>query len=839
MTSSDEIIYPMVDAYVAHWTIVDGLRELIANAHDAQHYTTTYDTTHGFAIIHDDGPGLQREHLLLGMSTKHDNDTQIGQFGEGLKLALKTAASLHRTCRVDTAEFCLSPEFAVRPAYGTHPVLVFHLNPGIPQMTGTTITIECTPSEWEEATTLFWDPTQYAPIDPKIPILYTPGGALFVQDLRAGHISSPFTYRLLNKHLTNRDRTVVDSDQLTEQLLAFWGTQATVAHWIALLQAWAPGTPAHEFHLPWDRISSHPTLTRRLRRAIAQVWSRPLIVHPHDSEIQQIHAKFAGYTTLRDFPATFAECILERMGNIPRMDRTPLPSHTADIIEDPTATTGTWTFPVTRDFAKHLTFQDCLRELAANAIDAGTPTLTYHAKPQTLEIIDEGSGIRPEHLLMGQHERPTSSIGTWGTGLKEAWARLTATLDTPVQVETVGRTYSATFQPHPMFPIDLWQIHWESNSRTQGTVITIPHVSSAAYHRLQEQFLQFRALTPLTPLTPYIFTEPNHAYYHGSELTITPTHDEHSAELAFSYELEALLQQAPTNMQLAYWHRKLFSQAWSSITDPQAIDQYFERALAHPDAEDFGAPPKIPRESLALWRKAARSRWGSKCCLSITSDPYQRATSTDHSTDHSTDARAEYVGYTILPSDLPRGVVDLLHRLGIPWSNQVGLKRPTKAELAAKAKDDALAREQALLQDLRQYFQLPETLTLQWWDPLSQSSSRTNGLYLSETHTIFLNRALLAEPPSQLLGTLLHELAHYVSEASDLSSRFEQQLTHMLGVYATHMLFNSSNLPMAMSSMDITNIRTHLLADHSPPNHLFDPEILLTPPLPLTISSKP
>lgn len=72
--------------YVANWTLVDAIRELIANALDtgnADIYfsgsTLTVQTSSG---------AIPLEHLLLGSGSKTEDTDTIGQFNEGLKLAL-------------------------------------------------------------------------------------------------------------------------------------------------------------------------------------------------------------------------------------------------------------------------------------------------------------------------------------------------------------------------------------------------------------------------------------------------------------------------------------------------------------------------------------------------------------------------------------------------------------------------------------------------------------------------------------------------------------------------------------------------------------------------------
>lgn len=103
-------------------SMIDAIREIYSNALDVGQAKAIYDATTSHLTISDGGLGLSREHLLLGVSVKSDD--AIGQFGEGLKLALKCAATEQRFCQVDAVGFSIVPSFQVKAAYGSRPVLV-------------------------------------------------------------------------------------------------------------------------------------------------------------------------------------------------------------------------------------------------------------------------------------------------------------------------------------------------------------------------------------------------------------------------------------------------------------------------------------------------------------------------------------------------------------------------------------------------------------------------------------------------------------------------------------------------------------------------------------------
>ncbi len=74
--------------YVQHWGVNEALRELFQNAIDAGDYMSKYDDHDNELMIMNTGIDLSIDTLLLGNSSKRDDEDSIGQFGEGYKLAM-------------------------------------------------------------------------------------------------------------------------------------------------------------------------------------------------------------------------------------------------------------------------------------------------------------------------------------------------------------------------------------------------------------------------------------------------------------------------------------------------------------------------------------------------------------------------------------------------------------------------------------------------------------------------------------------------------------------------------------------------------------------------------
>lgn len=84
--------YPIKADYIRNWNRMNAFRELIANAKDADkagyELKIDYDTKKEVLTLINKGVTLTNDALLLGGTTKHGDSAMIGQYGEGLKLAL-------------------------------------------------------------------------------------------------------------------------------------------------------------------------------------------------------------------------------------------------------------------------------------------------------------------------------------------------------------------------------------------------------------------------------------------------------------------------------------------------------------------------------------------------------------------------------------------------------------------------------------------------------------------------------------------------------------------------------------------------------------------------------
>lgn len=83
---------PISSNYVSNWGVKEAIREILQNAIDANECgydkEISYDKKTNILTIKNMGAKLPISSLVLGNSSKSDMENQIGQFGEGYKLAL-------------------------------------------------------------------------------------------------------------------------------------------------------------------------------------------------------------------------------------------------------------------------------------------------------------------------------------------------------------------------------------------------------------------------------------------------------------------------------------------------------------------------------------------------------------------------------------------------------------------------------------------------------------------------------------------------------------------------------------------------------------------------------
>lgn len=115
---------PLARGYVAHWGFIEAVRELLQNALDSDSpFRCTY--MGGCLRIVSRNSRLSADTLLLGTTTKAEDDTKIGSFGEGYKIALLVLTRESRRVTVYNGSKIWTPKFENSSTFDTE-VLCIH-----------------------------------------------------------------------------------------------------------------------------------------------------------------------------------------------------------------------------------------------------------------------------------------------------------------------------------------------------------------------------------------------------------------------------------------------------------------------------------------------------------------------------------------------------------------------------------------------------------------------------------------------------------------------------------------------------------------------------------------
>jgi len=206
--------YPISPNYCREWTIIEAIRELIANARDEGEYYIYWDG--GYGKILDNGKGIPREYLVLGEG-EEKSSTQIGQFKEGLKIAGLVFSREGREITGKTVGYDFMFTMVQSSNFNCKVLaLEFRTNE---LDSGTEVEFECTKEELDEAKNLFLDHTLIEEISS---IIVEQPKQLYINGVFVQEIDSLFGYNIMNKTSANRDRSVLDMNLVKKEVASVW-----------------------------------------------------------------------------------------------------------------------------------------------------------------------------------------------------------------------------------------------------------------------------------------------------------------------------------------------------------------------------------------------------------------------------------------------------------------------------------------------------------------------------------------------------------------------------------------------------------------------------------------
>jgi len=205
--------YPISANYCSKWSVVEGIREIIANALDTkQPYNLKWEN--GYGYVSDAGTGFPKECLILGEGETKD-ETQIGQFREGLKIAGLVFARNKRFFKGKTVGYAFNFRMAQSETFDCETLFVdFEAND---RTSGTVVVFECSESELDIAKSLFIEGNNEAFIVPDRP------GELFINKSFVQKIENAmYGYNISDKEAANRDRSILNMENVKTSIRKIW-----------------------------------------------------------------------------------------------------------------------------------------------------------------------------------------------------------------------------------------------------------------------------------------------------------------------------------------------------------------------------------------------------------------------------------------------------------------------------------------------------------------------------------------------------------------------------------------------------------------------------------------
>lgn len=206
-----QLEYPISPRYIPDWTVAEALRELIANALDTQaRVNFKYDD--GVAVIEDKGDGIPQSFWVLGEGMHG----QIGQFGEGLKMAMLVLARENRGVVVETVGYTVRPTIRYSDSYQSDILYLEYQDD--PRSAGTRVLVECSVDEYADAINRFLAINPLPKVQANLPILDEPG-QLYINGVWVQSLSNMiWGYDFDDKEMANRDRSVLDGSRLRDNM---------------------------------------------------------------------------------------------------------------------------------------------------------------------------------------------------------------------------------------------------------------------------------------------------------------------------------------------------------------------------------------------------------------------------------------------------------------------------------------------------------------------------------------------------------------------------------------------------------------------------------------------
>ena len=623
------------------WGMVAALRELFSNMIDtkAEYH---YELKDGVGTISDKGTGLPRKAFIMGASSKSNDNTSIGQFGEGLKMALITSLRNGRKVSIQTVGYGAEITAVHAKEYDTNIMRILFTD-NVSEA-GTVIKIECTEEEWNQALDLFLQFKEgYRQLDKN---LYLPGGYISILGLKTEEKPNMlFSYDLNDKSLTNRDRNTVKSKKLKESMGNILNSLKNQKAIKMYLLGIADNTDADEY-----KIALQPKHKEVWMTVINKLYGDKVV---YSTTIENdIKATAKGYKVIRctskATQQTFKALGLESS----REASKGMKNNEVSIIEKDSIT-----YPISKNYVENWSYVDAGREILSNAIDSATSPkeATIQYKDGQCIIKDNGLGIAKQNFVIGNSQKSDSDIGMFGEGLKLA-ALVMAREERNMTIETVGYTYTPMIEESEEFKTEIFSIKFKKNARTKGTIIRFD-ATEEEVNMISELFILYKEnLVSVTQGdTQIILNEKGNIYVNGLKSA--------SFDTLFSYNFndKALVNTRDRNHINETRFIESLTKVFNETTDANVLDEFLLGWQTNPYLYEYKL--MIRPVNLSAWEERIKQLYGNSCISTFNME---------------SNFIAKRAGYKVL-SEIPAYVKDILAYF-----------LPTSSEIAEQYKDKGI-----------------------------------------------------------------------------------------------------------------------------------------------------
>lgn len=439
---------------------------------------------------------------------------------------------------------------------------------------------------------------------------------------------------------------------------------------------------------------------------------------------------------------------------------------------------------ISPDYCHTWGIKEALRELIQEGLDVKAlyeceSMIRYFDDIERFVIEDNGPGLPLSSLAMGNSSKRdnTETIGQFGEGLKLACLVL-ARFGRGVVIETVGRTLTPIIDIHPELQCETLTFVSTPNTRNEGTRIKV-EVSREEAEEAMRLFLHLappeQYYVPVSsgrnrPATmdDEIFLPGGHIFVQGVLVSVPtlPSED----RLFFSYNFMAKEVQSRDRWAIDW--NQLVSQirgAWARCDNQYLIEQLIIAVKAENRCIELDSSA-MPYYN-DIYKAGTVEAWHSVVtdmldgCVLV--DPYD--------SDPSMIQIARELGYETVKVDYR--LYNLFSTLGIKTMNAIKKELLTHRDIPVQHLE---ADKKYIFQQLRRiakrYIFTPEEARKINIIPTEFGSEITLGMQTDNTIRISVGGL---SNIADALETLIHEYAHYSSNAGDCTRDFEKRLTEI------------------------------------------------------------